>query len=89
MLYRTISSESLTDSWTFDPRASVSASRAEAFSSSIATFSQFLDSSKNVAFSCAVRAYTANSAQSAAFLRHSFGSPSTTWPHEPIDLYPV
>jgi hypothetical protein len=56
-------------------------SRAKAFSSWIASLSQFLDSSKNVAFNCGVRAVTAISAQCAACLRHSLGSPTMTSPH--------
>jgi hypothetical protein len=63
------------DSWTFDLLSWLSASWAKAFSSWIASFSQFLDSSKNVAFKYGVRAAAAIAAQRAACVRHSFGSP--------------
>ena len=46
----------------------------ERSSSWIASFSQFLDNSRNVFLNCWVRAAAANSAQRAACLRHSLGS---------------
>jgi hypothetical protein len=66
---------SLSDSWTFELVTSLSVSMAKASSSWIASVSQFLDSSRNVVLNCRVRAVTANSAQCAAFRRHSLGSP--------------
>src|SRR5215469_10240287 len=55
---------SLRDSRTFDLIASLSQILANASSSWIASFSQFLDSSRNIAFNCGVRAAIANWAQS-------------------------
>jgi hypothetical protein len=47
------------------------------FSKLIARFSQFFDNSRQDAFSSSVLAITANSAQRAACMRHSLGSPGT------------
>jgi hypothetical protein len=63
----------------FDLISSLPASCAKALSR---CFSQFLDSSKNVAFNCGVRAATAISAQRAACLRHSFGLPGINIAHK-------
>jgi hypothetical protein len=57
---------SLSDSRTFDLMASLSVNLAKASSSWIASFSQFLDSSRNVVLNCRVRAAMASSAQRTA-----------------------
>jgi hypothetical protein len=54
---------SLSNSRTFDPIAAHSLSLENASSSWIASFSRFLDYSRNVARSCGVQAASANSAQ--------------------------
>jgi hypothetical protein len=62
-----------------DMHSSISSICAKASSSWIASSSQFLDNPRNAAFNCGVWAVTANSAQRAACLRHSFGSPTITY----------
>src|SRR5215469_2495200 len=69
---------SLRDSWTYDLMASLSVILAKASSSWIASLSQFLDRSRNIALNCGLRAVAAKAAQRAACIRHSLGSPGMT-----------